>query len=287
MSLPKLALEYLQYCESTKKSKHTITNYKLDLKKWISYQFGNKEISAGDVGALKLIDLDKFVGSLSDKSASTILRTVATIKSFYKYLHKYELIRDNISINITTPKKEKRNPKYLSVNEITKLINSPETMNIRHPQRDKAILTMFVGTGIRLSELTNIKLSDIKDDMLRVIGKGNKERFVPLSERVQATIKKYLIVRPRCDDDALFITENKSKFNPTALTHLVKKYLKQAGLSEYSTHKLRHTAASEWYENGTDIREIQELLGHASISTTEMYTHSNKDKKSIVNNVRW
>ena len=288
--LPQVMLDFLDYCSSAsqRKSEHTVINYALDLKKWFNYQFkGNLEITAEDINKLELIDLDKFVGSLTNLSSSTVLRQIATIKSFYKYLIKYKMIRYNIAIDIDTPKKQKRSPKYLTVKEITKLINVIDKMNVRYPERDKAILVMFLGTGVRLSELVNTKKSDIKDGMLRVVGKGDKERFVPLSDNVKKAIKEYSRVRENIDCDTLFITERDTKFNITAMTHLVKKYLTRAGLKEYSTHKLRHTAATEWYENHTDIKKIQELLGHESIETTLKYTHGNKDLKDVVNNVRW
>ena len=288
--LPQIMLDFLDYCRSAsqRKSEHTVINYALDLKKWFQYQFkGDLSITAEDISKLELIDLDRFVGSLTNLSSSTILRQIATIKSFYKYLRKYGMVVNNIAIDIESPKKQKRNPKYLTVKEITKLINVIDKMNVRYPERDKAILVMFLGTGMRLSELVNTRKSDIKDGMLRVLGKGDKERFVPLSDNVKKAIKEYSRVRENVDCDTLFITERNTKFNITAMTHLVKKYLTRAGLKEYSTHKLRHTAATEWYENHTDIKKIQELLGHESIETTLRYTHGNKDLKDVVNNVRW
>ena len=288
--LPQIMLDFLDYCRSAsqRKSEHTVINYALDLKKWFQYQFkGNLSITAEDIGKLELIDLDKFVGSLNNMSSNTVIRNVASIKSFYRYLIKYKMIRYNIAIDIDTPKKQKRSPKYLTVKEITKLISMPEKMGARYKERDKAILIMFIGTGLRLSELVDVNKSDIKEGMLRVVGKGDKERFIPLSDKVQQAIKDYLKVRMNYDGDTLFVTERNTKFNAVAMTHLVKKYLEKAKLNEYSTHKLRHTAATEWYENGTDIKEIQELLGHESIETTLRYTHGNRDKKKVVNNVRW
>lgn len=288
--LPQIMLDFLDYCGSAsqRRSEHTILNYALDLKKWFKYQFkGDLEIIAEDIAKLELIDLDRFIGSLTDMSANTVIRNVASIKSFYRYLVKYKLIKYNIAIDVDTPKKQKRSPKYLTVKEITKLISVIDKMDVRYPERDKAILIMFIGTGMRLSELVDVSKSDIKEGMLRVIGKGDKERFIPISDKVKDAIKDYLKVRVDCDGDTLFVTERNTKFNPNAMTHLVKKYLEKAKLGEYSTHKLRHTAATEWYENGTDIKEIQELLGHESIETTLRYTHGNRDKKKVVNNVRW
>lgn len=289
--LPKIMIDFLNHCASPSqmKSEHTIKNYALDLKKWFNYQFtGDLSITEEDIAEIELIDLDRFIGTLNGKSANTVLRYIASIKSFYKYLVRYyKAINNNIAENIESPKKPTRHPKFLSVKEIVKLINSVDKMNVRQPERDKAIITVFLATGLRLSELTNLKTTDIKDGTIRVIGKGNKERYIPLADKAQSAITEYVKVKSNYDGDFLFITERNTKFNPIAMTNLVKKYLKKAKLDEYSTHKLRHTAASLWYNNGTDIKEIQDLLGHASINTTEIYVHSNKDKRDIVNNIEW
>lgn len=289
--LPSVMLEYLDYCSSTgqMKSEHTIANYALDLRKWFNYQFnGDLTITDKDIARLTLNDLEGFINTLGDLSPNTILRHVASIKSFYNYLVRYSNeVTNNVAHDILAPKKQVRHPKYLSLKEIAKLINSVGKLNVRQPERDRAILILFLATGLRLSELVNIKKTDIKEGILRVIGKGNKERFIPLANRATRALKEYLVVKTNFDGDYLFVTERNAKFNTTAMTHLVKKYLKKAKLDEYSTHKLRHTAASEWYNNGTDIKEIQELLGHTSIATTQIYVHSTKNKKDIVNNIRW
>jgi integrase/recombinase XerD len=288
--LPQIMLDFLIYCNSASemKSEHTIKNYACDLKKWFKYQFSeDMTITADNISKLELIDLDRFIGSLEGKSANTVLRVIATIKSFYRYLVRYNIIKNNISHDIATPKKPHRNPKFLSIKEITKLFRVFDRVNTRYPERDKAMITMFLGTGMRLSELVNIRKSDIKEGVVRVVGKGNKERFIPLADKVNTALKDYLSVSKNNSGDVLFVNERNDKFDSGTVSHLVKRYLDEAGLKGFSTHKLRHTAATHWYANGTDIREIQELLGHSSVSTTEMYTHTSKDKRKIVNNIRW
>lgn len=284
--LPQIMLDFLDYYKNKKASENTISSYGQDLKKWVQWQFkGDLEITHEDVNKLKLKDLYDFQASLDTLASSTIGRMTASIKSFYKYLDRFEMIDKNISIHFELPKIEKRLPKYLSEKDSLRLIGSVDRVNNRYPERDLAILTVLLATGIRLSELVNINKSDINNGVLTVIGKGNKQREIPLSEITLKVIKAYLNVREKQSGDVLFVTERNTRFNNTAMSHLVKRYLVKIGKSDYSTHKLRHTAASTWLENGADITQIQELLGHESIQTTQNYAHINKDKlKGIVNN---
>lgn len=284
--LPRIMLDFLDYCEGKRKSEHTIKNYALDLRKWFKFQFkDNLLITEDNISKLKLKDLDIFIASLRDMSTNTVRRNIASIKSFYRYLNKYELVINNIATHIESPDLEERSPKYLEVNEIKKLINIVDKMNGRYIERDKAIITTFVTTGLRLSELVNIKTTDIKNGMLTVIGKGNKQRNIPLAQKTQKVIKDYLKIRKNMDGQVLFVTERNTKFNSTAMGNLVKKYLVKAGFKDYSTHKLRHSAATMWHDKGNDITKIQELLGHSRIDTTMIYTHGNKNLKDVVNNI--
>jgi len=173
----------------------------------------------------------------------------------------------------------KRLPKYLNVDESKKLLSSVTPENTKYPERDFAIITLFLNCGMRLSELVGINLKNIKGDTLTIIGKGNKERTVYLNKACIAAINDYLKTRPVNgvkDKDALFLSERKQRISKNTVQHIVKKFIKEAGLdpNRYSTHKLRHTAATLMYKYGkVDIKTLQELLGHESISTTEIYTH--------------
>lgn len=218
-----------------------------------------------------------FVSNQRSNSAYARARKVASLKSFFNYLtHKAKLIDKNPASELESPKIVKRLPRYLNIDESKQLLTSVEG---EHSARDYAILTLFLNCGIRLSELVGINLNSIRNNTLTVIGKGDKERIIPLNSACIAAIDAYRKVRPVDgvkDKKALFLSERKQRISKATVQHLVKKYIVSAGLDprKYSTHKLRHTAATLMYKYGhVDIRALQELLGHESISTTEIYTH--------------
>lgn len=288
--LPPIAQGFFGYLKAENKAKNTIINYALDLKDWINYQFDSSNITADDFEKLKLEDLYGYVGELTDKkSSSTIGRRVGCIKSFYKYLDKFNYISKNPSIHLSSPKIEKQMPKYLVEDDMIKLLNSIKREEGRSgrcdsPERDYAILITFVSTGIRLSELIGIQLKDIHNGNLTVRGKGNKQREIPLSASCLKAIKIYLNVRTS-HNNTLFVNKNGEKFTPNGVQQLVKRYLKKIGKEDFSTHKLRHSAISNMLQNGTDLRTLQEIAGHSSLTTTQIYTHVNsKIKQQAVNN---
>jgi site-specific recombinase XerD len=229
---------------------------------------------------VKLSDLYSFMSYVSnarDNSYHARARKVASLKSFFNYLtNKAKVLDQNPASELESPKILKRLPKYLNIEESKQLLNSVEGKNF---QRDYAILTIFLNCGLRLSELVGINLSNIKNNTLTVIGKGGKERSIPLNNACLEAIENYLKVRPVDgvkDRNALFLSERKQRISKEAVQKIVKKYIRDAGLdsSRYSTHKLRHTAATLMYKYGNvDIRALQKLLGHESIATTEIYTH--------------
>ena len=182
----------------------------------------------------------------------------------------------NPASELDSPKILKRLPKYLNIDESKRLLNS---IDGKHRERDYAIITLFLNCGLRLSELVNININNIKNDTLTVIGKGNKERTIYLNNACINAINNYLKVRPVNgvkDKNALFLSERKQRISNKTVQSIVKKYIMLAGLDpeRYSTHKLRHTAATLMYRYGNvDIRALQRILGHESISTTEIYTH--------------
>jgi len=228
---------------------------------------------------------------------ATRARKLAAIKGFFKYLNvKVNAIPDNPAKDIETPKINKRLPKYLSISESQKLLktakedNKNQLSRLKNPDkeltehqkaigiRDHAICTLFLNCGMRLSELVGINISHIKFDeaILTVIGKGNKQRTVYLNKACVKVINDYLTVRPNItgpDSDALFLSERKRRISRRMVQTAIGEYLEAAGLKGYSTHKLRHTAATLMYQNGVDVRALQEILGHENIGTTEIYTH--------------
>ena len=208
---------------------------------------------------------------------------MSSIKTFFNYLTaKANLLEINPAQNLEAPKLGKRIPKYLTLDESKKLLEVTEQDDNRNPERDYAIITIFLNCGIRLSELVNINIQDIsfEEEKMNVIGKGNKERTIYLNNACIKAIKEYLAVRPNDlnnpeNKKPLFLSERKNRISQRTVQVIVKKELQKAGLdtNKYSVHKLRHTAATLMYQNGVDIRALQELLGHESISTTEIYTH--------------
>jgi len=283
------------------KSPNSVKEYNYDLSMFLKYMkihfkmtdktdFEEIKINDFNINTLKKItleDIHAFVSYLATANRSkpaTRARKISTIRIFFKYLAvKAKIIEVNPAQNLETPKQDKRMPKYLSLEESQKLLEISSDENNRNKERDYAIITLFLNCGMRLSELVGINIKDINFDdcKMTVIGKGNKERTIYLNKACIKSIKEYLSVRPtdRVDyksKDALFLSERRERISRRTVQYIVEKELKQAGLdtSKYSVHKLRHTAATLMYQYGeVDIRALQELLGHASISTTEIYTH--------------
>ena len=228
-----------------------------------------------------------YLKDVCNDSAVTRARKVASIRGFFKYLHvKARIIDDNPAKELESPNLGKRLPKFLTLEQSTTLLDGIKNAPLTGRQhdnriRDYAIITLFLNCGMRLAELVGIDINHIKFDeaLLTVVGKGNKERTVYLNKAALTAVKEYLAVRPTdgvVDKNALFLSERKTRISRRTVQNLIKNYLRDfCGLTEhYSTHKLRHTAATLMYQYGNvDIRALQEILGHESIATTEIYTH--------------
>ena len=297
-------LEYLTVILN--KSPNTVKEYNYDLShflKYIMYHFGlSKEENIKDIDihdmsidVLKRVTLDdihSFLFYLTDtyhSKAATRARKAASIRVFFNYLtQKEKILEINPSQGLETPKMDKRLPKYLSLEESKKLLEVTKSESNENKERDFAIITLFLNCGMRLSELVGINIKDINfsDSKLTVIGKGNKERTIYLNKPCIDAIKSYLAVRPHdgvkfSSKDALFLSKRKERISNRMVQEIVKKELGRAGLdmNKYSVHKLRHTAATLMYQYGhVDIRALQVLLGHESISTTEIYTHVDNEQ---------
>ena len=304
---PSFLNSFLDYTATIlNKSPNTIKEYNYDLNnflKFILYHFkltnekDIKNINIHDmtIETIKKITLDDihaylfYLKNNYQSKAATRARKVASIRVFFNYLtSKTNLLEKNPAQNLETPKQDKRIPKYLSLDDSKKLLEIAMSDDDRNKERDYAIITLFLNCGMRLSELVGINISDInfKDEKLNVIGKGNKERTIYLNKACINAINSYMKVRPRdavkADSrDALFLSERRERISNRTVQYIVKQELKKAGLdtNKYSVHKLRHTAATLMYQYGqVDIRALQVLLGHESISTTEIYTHVDNEQ---------
>ena len=302
---PEFVNSFLDYSITIlNKSTNSIKEYNYDLTMFFRYmmihfnltdekefnEIDIKNFSIEDVKRIKLEDIHAFISYLAvyNKSKSaTRARKISTIRIFFNYLAcKANLLETNPAQNLETPKHEKRMPKYLSLEDSKKLLNVAADDSNRNSKRDYAITTLFLNCGMRLSELVGINIDDIdfSEEKMTVIGKGNKERTIYLNKACIKAIKEYLNVRPkdgiRLDSKnskkALFLSERRERISNRTVQQIITNELRKAGLDtkKYSVHKLRHTAATLMYQYGqVDIRALQELLGHESISTTEIYTH--------------
>ena len=298
------------------KSPNTVKEYNYDLTMFLKFikirfnmtkeeDFANiviKDISIDTIKKIKLDDIHSFLSYLTTtyhSKAATRARKVSSIRVFFNYLcAKATLIEVNPAQNLETPKLDRRLPKYLSLEDSRKLLNVIANDDNRNAKRDYAIITLFLNCGMRLAELVGININDIdfSENKMTVIGKGNKERTVYLNKACINAIKEYLEVRPKegiktdklNSKNALFLSERKERISRRTVQHIVDKELLAAGLDtkKYSTHKLRHTAATLMYQYGNvDIRALQEVLGHESISTTEIYTHvANEQVRNAIEN---
>lgn len=302
--IPECLNEFLTYLQTIKgKSPNTIDAYKIDLTmffRFIMIYKGNikneiefedvpiKDLDNETLKSIKLTDLYAFLSFVEryrDNGSHARARKVATLKSFFKFLqNKAKLIDENPTIELESPKINKRHPIYLTLNQSITLLNSLNKNN-KNYQRDYCILTLFLNCGMRLSELCSIEKDKIKSDILTIVGKGNKERTVYLNNACLKAINDYLVVRDDSkalpnDKKYLFLSAHNKPINKRTVEILVKKHISNAGFTDqkYTPHKLRHTAATLMYKHGNvDIRSLQSILGHENISTTQIYTHIDDD----------
>ena len=299
---PMVLREFLAYHETIKgQSPKTVSEYYLDLRMFLRfmkliknempYHTDLDSISIRDVDlslirSITINDIYDFLSYLANDreiddhetgiGASARARKLSAIKSFYKYLTvRTKQLTDNPVKDVEYPKLRRSLPRYLTLEESKALLKAVDGPN---QARDYAILMIFLNCGIRRSELVGLNLSDVYEDRIRVIGKGNKERVVYIGSACRAAIDRYLVERRQIvlsDNRALFGSRDKNRISVSAVHRLVKKHLLQAGLdaSKLSAHKLRHTAATLMLQNGVDVKTVQEVLGHENLNTTQIYTH--------------
>ena len=297
---PYVFREFLTYMMTIKgKSPNTIKEYASDLNIFFKFMVMHFKLDSSEFDEIKIDNLDysivkkiqltdiyeylSFMNSERNNSAATRARKVACIRSHFKYMtNKAKYLEDNPAKDLDSPKIKQALPRYLELDECKRLLSS---IDGPYKDRDYAIITLFLKCGMRLSELVNINLSDVKDDYITVTGKGNKERVIYLNSACISAIKKYMKTRPVDnvkDRNALFLSSRLQRISPKTVQHLVKMHIENAGLDpvKFSVHKLRHTAATIMYKYGqTDLRTLQEILGHEQLATTQIYTHINDENK--------
>ena len=260
-------------------SDNSIKSYEYDLILFKKFLIANK-INDTPINCKPETIKNYLYKSFSDKKSISQARSISAIKSFFNYLIFEGYIKDSPISNIESPKQEKKLPKVLTEEEIKKLINSID-LNHDFGQRNKTIIEILYGTGIRVSELINLKLSNIffKENIIKVIGKGNKERFVPLGEIASNEMKIYINNRNLLkidskSSDILFLNRYGRGLTRSMIFKIISDASKRVGLDKkISPHTLRHSFATHLIKNGADLRTIQLILGHESITTTEIYTH--------------
>ena len=253
-------------------SKNTISSYKIDLERFNEY-FKNKSINEIDNS-----DLKKYIKSL-DLNEKSISRTISSLKSFYKFLIIEKIVKNNPTDGLYMPKVKKSLPNIMSVEDVIKLLDIK--LDDHFSYRNKAMLELMYATGLRVSELVELKLNDIdfSDDIIRIMGKGSKERIIPIGDIALEYLKEYInnhrsLMLKGINNDYVFLNNHGKKMTRQGFFKIIKKIAKDVGInSEISPHTLRHSFASHLLKYGADLRTIQELLGHSDISTTQVYTH--------------
>lgn len=268
----------------------TLKFYIRDLKEFLQF-ISEKKVNLTDIKnnekKLSLFIREYLALMVKTKKKSTISRKLASLRSFFRFLERNGIIEKDPSSGITFPKVPKSLPRFLNTDEAKALVESPELYDVL-AIRDRAILELLYSSGLRVSELTSLKLDSVslENEIIKVKGKGGKERIVPFGQKAKAALMKYLDKRKELlsgkkliESDHLFLNYKGEPITSRSIDRIVKKYRTKAGLSKkVSPHILRHSFATHLLEGGADLRVIQELLGHSSLSTTQNYTHISVDR---------
>lgn len=302
---PPVMKEFLGYMETVKgRSSHTIDEYFTDLRTFFRYikrsrglvsentpddAIDIRDVDIPLIQSITLMDVYEYMNYAKNErsnSGTTRARKTTSLRVFFRHLTDYtHQLEHNPVLNLDSPKLKKSLPKYLTVDQSQQLLDAVQG---EFAQRDYCMLTLLLNCGLRRAELAGINLSDIQPDhTLRVHGKGNKERLLYLNDACWDAIEQYRKVRPiadKSDPDAFFLSRLKKRISLQGVHYVVKGYLKKVqGAENYSTHKLRHTAATLMYQNGGDVRVLQQVLGHENLGTTQIYTHvSNQQVQNVM-----
>lgn len=303
---------FLNYLRNEKQaSEHTVKSYGMDIEQFALLML-KKDIASDPAAVAGWDSIDVysarlFVVELQNQklSKTSVMRKISTMRSFYRFLVREERIRQNPFVGLRAPKRDKRLPKYLSVEEVGRLLDAPslywkkaeidgtskdaESANFANA-RDSAILEVIYSGGLRISEVLGLNLGDIDlvSDVIKVRGKGKKERIAALGGPAVKAINKYLEARKLRSSNTkpvapLFVNKAGGRITPRSFQRFFKSYLIQAGLpADMTPHKLRHSFATHLLDAGADLRSVQELLGHANLSTTQIYTHISAERLKTV-----
>jgi len=265
-------------------SEHTINAYLHDID--LLFRFLNEAKNGGGLSSVRLNDLRDFVAFIHDLKLgnTTQSRVISGIKTFFRYLLLEKVVANDPSVLLESPKIGQKLPEVLAENEIEDIINAVD-LSLPEGERNRAIIETLYGCGLRVSELINLKLSDLhfKEGIILVTGKGNKQRLVPVggSARKQITIYKDQVrihsTPKKKDEDILFLNNQGGRISRQMIFIIVRRLAEKAGIKKkISPHTFRHSFATHLMQNGANLRAVQELLGHVSITTTEIYTHLNE-----------
>jgi len=286
-------LEHLRYERNV--SEHTLRNYAIDLGQFLEHVAPadprTGERREPDIRQVDHITIREWLSELHDaqKKKSSIARKLAALRTFFQFLIREGVVELNPAKLVSTPRLEKKLPNHLSVEDAVRFIETPD-VTTDLGKRDRAILEMLYGTGVRVSELVKLDLrdADLRNRMVRVKGKRRKERIVPFGEPALHALLGWLTVRQNFlhnappaerDSEAMFLNYQGTRITTRSVGRMVDKYIKIcAGIHDISPHSLRHSFATHLLDSGADLRDIQELLGHARLSTTQIYTHVSMER---------
>jgi len=277
--------KFITYLSSEKRfSEHTVKSYTTDLKQFTSFLADEFQI-IDDINEIRFQIIRSWIASLLEKGIGprSVNRKISTLKSYFKFLIREGVILENPMMKVVAPKSKKRLPVFIEEGQIEILLNEVEFEEGIVGRRNKLIIELFYVTGIRLSELINIKISDIdfNNNLIKVLGKRNKERLIPLASSMVGELRSFIEKNPQ--NQFLFTNLDGKKLYTKLVYRIVKKYIsKISSVNKKSPHILRHTFATHMLNNGADINAIKELLGHANLSATQVYTHNTIEKLKSV-----
>jgi integrase/recombinase XerC len=290
MLRPEQVEEFISYLRSQRGySPHTLRNYRIDLRQFVQFLFEKVERKSENMESVDSLDIREYLGRLYKQyKRSTIARKLSAVRSFYLFAEKRGFADTNPAENVSTPKQERTIPAYLPVDQMFGLLEGPDR-GTPLGLRDLAILEVLYSTGLRVSELAGLNLDrmDLDRRLVKVVGKGNKERIVPVGRKAVAVLRDYLDAtrthrtrdRKGMVELPVFMNVRGGRLSTRSIANIVKRYGVKCGLMMgISPHSLRHTFATHMMDGGADLRAVQELLGHSSLSTTQKYTHVSLDR---------